>query len=100
MDVMNERPKEKLTGVEVFVLHRILRVIGYGESYTIIELDEARDGIRRVTDGKQFDLKEGIEELSEIIPSDEVLREEHWFNEPDIEIWNSIRNRFASEETK
>ncbi|MBQ7818553.1 MAG: hypothetical protein IJ341_02530 [Bacteroidales bacterium] len=97
---MNERPKEKLSGVELFVIDRVLRAIGYSDCYSIIELDETRDGIRKTDGGAKYTLYEGFQLLSDILPSSEELAEEYWFNDPEIEIWNNICTRFMRGDSK
>lgn len=100
MDVLKERPKEKLSGVEVFVFDRVLRAIGYRDCYSIIELDETRDGIRKTDGGEKYTLYEGFQLLSDILPSSKELAEDYWFNDPEIEIWDNICTRFSGGDTK
>lgn len=86
-------PKLKLSGVEVFVLDRILSLTGNNNKCRVTEINEKEDGLVVVDTNTTVSITEGIELLSDIIPDDDVLSEVHWLNQPEIDIWNDIKER-------
>lgn len=91
-------PKLRLSVAELFVIEKLLNLTNLSEKYNVVAIDENTDGIKVMETGEVCGLNFGLLHISENMPDDNSLRDKYWVNDPEIDIWNSLKKRLLFDE--